>query len=347
MYAKAGVPVGKPTEFVEGLAEPANDGKPPAVPLGMPIRLLRHSKLDFAAWDACINSAPQVVPYAASWWLRATAGQWDALVETDEHTGRYRAVWPLPVKRRPGGREVYQPPFTQQLGIIGAGNDIRVWLEEYAACRAYSRFYTQLSTDNGLPPARPPMAVHLRQTYHLSLAGPYETIRAGYCADYRRRLRLSETDTQPPVLSAVSDAEPLLALFRQTQGPAAGLKKRHYARLRRLVAALQARQLLELHEVRATPGGPLLAGALFVRYRSRLIYLFAAASVEGKKAAAPLLLVDAAIRRHAGTPGLVLDFEGGMIPSIARFFANFGAVPVPYAALSFTQQRPWYLQWMR
>ena len=90
----------------------------------------------------------------------------------------------------------------------------------------------------------------------------------------------------------------------------------------------------------------MLAAALFVRYRTQLVYLFAAASPEGKKAGAPLLLLDYAIRQHACTPGLVLDFEGGMIPSIARFFANFGAAPVPYAALSSTQ-RPWYLQWMR
>jgi hypothetical protein len=90
----------------------------------------------------------------------------------------------------------------------------------------------------------------------------------------------------------------------------------------------------------------LLAGAVFVRHASFVIYLFAAASSEGKKFGAPLLLLDHVIQRHAGSPGLILDFEGSMIPSIARFFANFGAVPVPYVALTQTRQ-PWYLQWMR
>ncbi|WP_426490243.1 GNAT family N-acetyltransferase [Hymenobacter sp. 102] len=313
----------------------------------MSIRLLRFSELDLAAWDACVDSALPAVPYATSWWLQATAGRWDALVETEPGTGRYLTVWPLPVKWRLWGREIVQPPFTQQLGMIGVGAKMLgslagPWLALVLPC--YARFYAQLNVENRLVAAPAGVTVDNRHTYHLPLHQPYETIQAGYCADYRRRLRkpaamLGQVQVTPEV-------EPLLTLFRQTQGPAAGLKSRHYTLLRRLVAALQARQLLELHEVRHVHTGELLAGALFVRYRSRLIYLFAAASAEGKKLAAPLALVDAAIRRHAGTPGLVLDFEGGMIPSIARFFANFGAVPVPYAALSFTQ-RPCYLQWLR
>lgn len=347
MYAKAGAWVGKPTEFTQDWTNPPNGGSRAAVPLGMPIRLLRFSELDLAAWDACVAAAPQVVPYATSWWLHATAGRWDALVETAPETGHYLAVWPLPVKRRLWGQEVVQPPFTQQLGVVGVGENLAAWLQAGAASTAYGRFYAQLNTENGLLAAPPaPLTARARQTYHLPLHLPYDTLRAGYCADYRRRLRLHEAAEPAFTVQVATTAEPLLTLFRQTQGPAAGLKSRHYAILRRLAAALQARQLLELHEARHAQTGELLGGALFVRYRSRLIYLFAAASVEGKKQAAPLALVDAAIRRHAGTPGLVLDFEGGMIPSIARFFANFGATPVPYATLSFTL-RPWYLQWMR
>ncbi|RSK42994.1 GNAT family N-acetyltransferase [Hymenobacter perfusus] len=314
----------------------------------MSVRLLRTAEIDLDAWDACVQAAPQVVPYACSWWLNATAGSWEALVEIDDATGRYQAVWPLPVKRRPWGRQVFQPPFTQQLGMLGHPKDNAAWLAHDAIRTRYCWFYAQLNTENGLPATvPPPLTVQPRQTYHLPLHQPYDALRAGYCADYRRRLRLHAEAAAPLTVRAVASAEPLLVLFRQTQGEAAGLKARHYAVLRRLVAALQQRQLAELHEVRDQQTGELLAGALFVRYRSRLIYLFAAASVEGKKAAAPLLLVDAAVRRHAGTPGLLLDFEGGMIPSIARFFANFGAAPVPYAALSFTPPRPWYRLWMR
>ncbi|NVO85485.1 GNAT family N-acetyltransferase [Hymenobacter terrestris] len=312
-----------------------------------PFRLLRFSQLDLPAWDACVAGARQPVPYAHSWWLQATAGRWDALVQTEPETGRYLSVWPLPAKWRPGGRQVYQPPFTQQLGLISGGEDApNIGSELLRLTQRYARFYTQLNEANGVPALPGQFAFEARQTYQLDLSPAYENLRAGYCADYRRRLLRHETAVAPLAVTELPDTEPLLALFQQTKGPAAGLHPRHYARLRRLLAELHRRQLLEARAVRQPETGALLAGALFVSYRSRLIYLFAAASDEGKKAAAPLLLLDEAIRRHAGTPGLILDFEGSMLPAIARFFANFGAVPVPYAALSFTSQRPWYLQWM-
>ncbi|MCR5887638.1 GNAT family N-acetyltransferase [Hymenobacter sp. J193] len=321
-------------------------------------RLLRYRELDLTAWDACVASAQEGLPYACSWWLHATAGRWDALVEVEAGTGRYLAVWPLPVKWRPWGRQVYQPPFTQQLGAYSlaeeAGQGARIsMLSIDRLTPRYTQFYAQLNDANELPTNRqltrngkPPVLFQRRQTYHLPLAAPYETLRAAYAADYRRRLRQQESASAPLTAAETADAEPLLQLFQQTKGPEAGLKPRHYEKLRRLVVALRQRNLLEVYEVRQPATGELLAGALFVQYRQRLIYLFAAASSEGKKVAAPLALVDAVIRRHAGTPGLILDFEGSMIPSIARFFANFGATPVSYAAISFTQ-RPWYLQWMR
>ncbi|OWP61837.1 hypothetical protein CDA63_17275 [Hymenobacter amundsenii] len=313
------------------------------------VRLLCFSELDLAAWDVCVAEAEQVVPYAHSWWLAATAGRWDALVEVEEATGRYLALWPLPTKWRPSGRQTYQPPFTQQLGLISRPESTANLLQPARLLGRYAHFYAQLNDANHLPPTTrsPEITVHERHTYHLDLSPSYEPLRAGYCADYRRRLRLHEADSAALAVTELPDPEPLLKLFQQTKGPAAGLRPRHYAQLRRLLAELQARQFLEARAVRHPKTGELLAGALLVRYRSRLVYLFAAASIEGKKAAAPLLLLDDAIRRHAGTPGLVLDFEGGMLPAIARFFANFGASPVPYAALSFTK-RPWYLPaWMR
>ncbi|GAB2790034.1 hypothetical protein HNQ93_003287 [Hymenobacter luteus] len=321
----------------------------------MPPRLLRYSEIDLAAWDACVHSARQVVPYACSWWLQATAGRWDALVEVEEATGRYLAVWPLPVKWRPWGREVYQPPFTQQLGLLTQDERSAAVLplpETLELLPRYPRFYTQLNDGNSAelapstPELNPGIVVSQRQTYHLSLAKPYKQLLAAYAPDCRRRLRLNEAASTPLAARKANTAEPLLRLFQETKGPEAGLQRRHYAKLRRLIEALREHQLLEILEVRQPETGELLAGALFVRYRTRLIYLFAAASLEGKKAGAPVVLLDDIIQRHAGTPGLILDFEGGMIPSIARFFANFGAEPVPYAALSFTQ-RPWYLKWMR
>ncbi|WP_022825494.1 GNAT family N-acetyltransferase [Hymenobacter norwichensis] len=313
----------------------------------MPLRLLRHSELNLSAWDTCVNQAEQVVPYAQNWWLQATAGRWDAVVEIGRQ-GEYLAVLALPFKRRPWGREVYQPPFTQQLGLLTTAGSQHFQLPDYLLemQRQYNSCYLQLHTEHELASAPLGFKLTERITYHLPLAPSYAMLHAGYAADYRRRLRINAEAAQPLVIIPTVDAEPLLTLFQQTKGAAAGLGRTHYAKLRQLIAAGQQHKQATLLEVRHPETGELLAGALFMLFRTRLVYLFAAASEAGKKASAPLLLLDAAIQQYAGTSGLVLDFEGGMIPSIARFFANFGAVPVPYAALSLTQ-RPWYLQWIR
>ncbi len=294
-------------------------------------------------------TATEPVPYAYSWWLAATAGRWDAVVEVEDNTEVYLSLFPLPIKRRPWGREVYQPPFTQQLGLlITAGSRHRHVLDYLTLVTGrFARFYLQLHT--GLELASAPAGFHLtqRQTYQLSLAPHYPALLAGFEADYRRRLRRNQEHETPLVVTPTLSAEALITLFQtEAAGQAAGLKPQAYDRLKKLLAELQTRGMGQVLEVRGPKTNELLAGAAFVTHPHRLIYLFAASSEMGRQVGAPLLLLNYIIQQHAGTRGLLLDFEGGMIPSIARFFANFGAAAVPYVALSQTR-KPWYLSWMR
>lgn len=314
----------------------------------MSLRYLRHSEIHLPAWDACVAAAPDALPYVCAWWLTATAGRWDAVVEIKEETGAYVSVFPLPTKTRPWGRDVYQPPFTQQLGLVTTAASRHRNVLDYLALLPAARlahFYLQLSAHNELVAAPPGFGLIERQTYQLSLAPAYAALAAAYAPDYRRRLSRNQEEPQPLAVTETATAEAIIALFQQ-HNAAAGLKQQDYECLRALVQALQTKSTLLMLEVRAPDTDALLAGAFFVRHADVVIYLFAAASPAGKKAGAPLLLLDHLIQRYAGSPGLVLDFEGGMIPSIARFFANFGAAPVPYVALTQTR-KPWYLQWMR
>ncbi|WP_165822096.1 GNAT family N-acetyltransferase [Hymenobacter edaphi] len=315
----------------------------------MPLRYLTHSFIDRDAWDDCVAAAEQVVPYAQAAWLHAlNDGRWDAVVEPDPSNGGYLSLLPVPTQRRLWGREALQPPFTQQLGLLTTASSQHREAGEYLALLAgeFARLHLQLN-DGDPRPARLPTGWQAaeRLTYHLPLDLAYENLYLGYCADYRRRLRQREKANL--TLAESVDLAPLVHLFQREKGAGVGgMKPEYYQRLLRLYDALRPLGQTLLLSAQAADTGELLAGALFIRYRSRLVYLFAAATPAGKKAAAPLLLLDEAIRRHAGTPGLVLDFEGGMIPSIARFFANFGARPVPYYTLTQTT-RPWYLTWMR
>ncbi|MGI4742314.1 MAG: GNAT family N-acetyltransferase [Janthinobacterium lividum] len=313
------------------------------------LRLLPFSALDLARWQACVAASPGAPPYVQAWWLQATAGRWAAVVELGPG-GEYRSLLPLPLKQRLWGRVGYQPLFTQHLGLVLTAASQRPHLADYLAVvgKSCAQFYQQLPpTALPLPPLPSGFRAAERLTYHLDLSLSYSQLSQGYAADYRRRRRKNQELAQPVQVAAGADLEELITLFLTYRGVGhTGLHPRHYAPLRRLYAALQARGLAELRAVRHPATGALLAGALFGRHAGGLIYLFAAASPAGRAASAPLLLIDEALRRHAGQSGQVFDFEGGSLPTIGRFFANFGARPVPYPTLTLTSS-PWFLRWIR
>ena len=311
------------------------------------LRLLRFADLDLARWAACVAASPGALPYVAAWWLAATARHWDAVVELGPG-GEYCSLLPLPTKWRPWGRVAYQPLFTQQLGLVLTPASEYRQLADYLALATghVSRLYQQLPP--GRLPALPPgFATAERLTYHLDLAAPAATLRWAYAADHRRRLRKNDALPQPLCVSEGTDLNELIQLFLSYKSAGhTGLRPGQYACLRRLHTAAQAQGAAELRQVRHPATGELLAGALFIRHAGGLIYLFAAASAAGRTSGAPLLLLDDVVRRHAGQPGQVLDFEGGSLPSIGRFFANFGARPVAYPTLTFTRTT-WFPSWMR
>ncbi|QKG53219.1 GNAT family N-acetyltransferase [Hymenobacter sp. BRD67] len=312
------------------------------------LRLLQFSDLDLVRWDACVAASPGAPAYVQAWWLRATAGRWAAVVELGP-AGDYRSLLPLPTKWRPWGRVGYQPLFTQQLGLVLTPASQYRELADYLPFirQTCFSFYQQLAPATRLPALPPGFTAAERLTYHLSLEASYPELLQGYTAEYRRRLRKNQQLPQPLYVTESYNIEEIIYLFLSYRGPAdTGLHPRHYVHLRRLVQAAQARGAAEVRQVRAPDTNELLAGALFIRHAAGVIYLFAAVSPAGRAAKAPMLLLDDALRRHAGRAGQVFDFEGGTLPGVARFFANFGARPVSYPALTFTQ-KTWFPTWMR
>jgi hypothetical protein len=312
------------------------------------LRLLYFPDLDLARWQACVAASPGAPPYVQAWWLAATAGRWAAVVELGP-SGEYYSLLPLPLKWRPWGRLAYQPLFTQQLGLVLTAESRYLQVADYLdiAKQSCVAFYQQWPPAASLPPAEAAFKVAQRLTYHLDLGNAYASIYQQYLTGCRRRLRNNQALAQPLAVEESEDLGALVALFLTYRGAHhTGLRPRHYAVLHRLYGALRAHGMAELRQVRHPATGELLAGVLFVRHSGGVIYLFAATSPAGKAASAPILLVDDALQRHAGQPGQLFDFEGGSIPSIGRFFTNFGARPVLYPAVTLTQP-PWLLSWMR
>ena len=83
----------------------------------MKVRFLHRDEIDKQKWDEVITRSPAETLYPYSWYLDAAAENWSALVMDD-----YRFIMPLIWKRKYGIRYIYQPYYTQQLGIFSQEN---------------------------------------------------------------------------------------------------------------------------------------------------------------------------------------------------------------------------------
>ena len=78
----------------------------------MAIKYLQHAAIDKSKWDECIANSANGLIYSTSIYLDQMATYWDALVMDD-----YKAVMPLPFRRKYGIHYIYPPAFSQQIGI--------------------------------------------------------------------------------------------------------------------------------------------------------------------------------------------------------------------------------------
>ena len=79
------------------------------------IQYIANDNLDYEKWDKCIIGSVNGNFYAKSWYLDIVSPNWKALIQDD-----YKAVFPLPIKKRLGISYISQPLFTQQLGIFSS-----------------------------------------------------------------------------------------------------------------------------------------------------------------------------------------------------------------------------------
>jgi hypothetical protein len=310
------------------------------------LRYLSHSQIDYQQWDACVAASPQAIVYGLSWYLDVVSPGWAGLVE--EEQGRYLTVMPLPAARKIGIAYLRQPFFAQQLGLFSVRDrvDITGALDLVLGHYPLISRYAFNTGNQDLPLAAHPH-LHSQQhfTHHLDLSLPYEHLSRHYSRD--RKLNLGRARKAGLQVEASDDIGPLIALFQSDAAAriTGGTPPEAYRLLEALFAACKDRGLASLYYTR-TAAGEWDAGCLFVRYAHKIIYLFNAASVAGRRRNGRSLLIDRVIRQYAGQP-YVLDFESpAAVPSIIRVYQGFGSRPLPYYSIRYNQL-PAPVRWVK
>ena len=290
------------------------------------IRFLRHAEIDKLSWDECIRNAVNGIIYARSWYLDIVCPDWNALVEDD-----YSSVFPLTGRRKLGIHYLYQPFFTQQLGLFTTNHLTEKLVERFllAIPSKYKYAEIHLNSMNKVifGNVNSEMAVNLE----LDLIESYENLKKNYDQNTKRNLK--KADERCLIIKRRVEPDELITLFRENFGNREGvLKFGDYQRLRILINHCLKNTFSIITGIRGE-NDALHAGIFFLQDGARWILHFAASDKHAKETGMMFLLIDNFIREHAGN-SVTLDFEGSNDPNVARFYKGFGAMNCNYTRVT-------------
>lgn len=301
---------------------------------GVSPQLLKRENINLLEWATCLNTAVHAPITMQAWYLDAVCVEgWEALVWR-EGTGQYQAIMPLPIAKRLGVQYLYQPLFTQYLGIawrFGLDED-QLWHQAHPILKRrfpFGYFALHLGhIPSALFWAKRGASIKHRVTHHLDLSLPWDTLWMGYNKTARKHVRrLSNAEVKP-----LSDTDEIISVFRAHK-TLKDVKSSDYERLSQLMKAALANNAGLALKVVSNTDHIGCYGFFLVNHRS-IIYLFSAINEHGREINAQALMLTHVFQKYAGT-GMKFDFEGSSIPAIATFNKSFGAYEVFYPLVKY------------
>jgi hypothetical protein len=302
------------------------------------IQHIPHTSLDKQKWDDCIANSHNTLPYALSWWLDAVCPGWDALVQDD-----YLAVMPLTQGNKFGINYLYQPYFTQQLGVFSASPLSPPVITEFlkAIPLKFKYVQIQLNSDNNVH--HTDFSFTTRKNYLLDLTPAAIELTSNYHRNCRRNIQKAVH------AGLIIKQGPPAATFTQfiknnLEKQLTGTRKTFYPTLRRIVSESNRQSAGEIIGVYSHTG-ELVAAGWFIITPGRCLFQVCASTPKGKENQAMYMLVDHMIRKYAGS-GLTFDFAGSNMRGIAYFNSGFGSKAVHYPVIT-RNLLPWPFRWLK
>ena len=285
----------------------------------MQMQILPSDQINLSKWDHCIAQNTNGLIYAQSSYLNAMTHHWHGLI-----IGDYKAITPLPWKKKYGIRYLYTPAFTQQLGLIGScqmkQNNIIQSIQSFAAFGDYFMNYQNdfICTQQ---------QVKHRNNFLLDLSDNYEKIQANYKANLIRNLK--KTNASSLEYCRTAHAQESIQLHKQTKAnKLTHLTTDDYHRFEQLVKVMTEKNNCITRQVK-NESGQILSATVLLKDNRRMYNIINATTEAGKKINANHFLMDQIIREFAGQH-LLLDFEGSNISGVQNFYEMFGSFNQPY-----------------
>ena len=271
------------------------------------IKLYANNEFDKRKWDSCVADSQNGLIYAYAWYLDIVSPNWSALIKED-----YKAIFPLPIKKKLGISYISQPLFTQKLGLFSVNDleDVKSFLKAIPK-KVWIR---SLQIHNQLDNAK------TKDNFELDISDDVEEVRKKYSQNVKRNLKKA---AQHDLQIKKCESSELIQLFKENKGKeVAELNSKAYSTLLELLDKIQQKEKGNCLGVYKE--GKLISAAFFTNCLKKSVFLFSASNKTAKEIGANHFLIDTYIENFK-KDSLILDFEGSMIPSLARFYASFGA----------------------
>ena len=278
------------------------------------LKLLKHKEIDKAKWDDCISNAANGRIYALSWYLDEMCPNWSAIVTED-----YKFIMPLPVRKKWGITYIFQPAFTQQLGIFSRENCSEDVIEKFIQeiTRNFNYAEINFNSQNVLGAN---LQHKIKKNYLLPLDDTYENLQKAFSRSANRNI--SKAIKNNIVIEESNDCAQLLKLHRQRYANTVS-NKEDLASLQKLLQKATQNKMAHYFYAR-NASGEFIASSGYLTFKDRVIFLVNGNINEGLASGATHLLKDRAIKKFSNQE-LIMDFEGSETASFARFYEQYGA----------------------
>ncbi|WP_353164540.1 hypothetical protein [Empedobacter brevis] len=281
------------------------------------IKRIPRKKLNVDKYTECLNRSLNYRIYAEVWYLDTLVeNNWDCYVLND-----YEAIMPLPFVKKFGIKFITQPIYCQQLGVFHQKNLSKKIFKKFEKklhqnlVRAYS--FNEENTEMFEPEGMK------RINLVLDLTSLYENIFSGYTRNRRNEIRKGiKLDYK------IIQVTQLNNFFKINSSYNYLISNSLIDSSEKIIQKLFAQKIINAYEI-YDKNNHLLGCQLEMISKNR-IYNFAFARNKNTESLfGSAFMIDYIIRNHSNS-ALLLDFEGSIIPSIAKFMQGFGAAKKNY-----------------
>lgn len=276
------------------------------------MKFLKRENIVDSKWNDCVLKSPNGLVYGLTWFLDGLVERWDGLVW--EENGAYKAVFPIPTRRKLGLKYVYPPFFIQQLGLFSfCENKLGQEKESIEYLKKKFKF-VELNLNHASEIGEQ------RTNLILPLNADFEEIQKEYSQNHKRNLK--KGDKLNLEIRKI-EASSVISLFRSDKG--IGLNtysNKDYLNFEKLIGKAEENSFTFVKGV--YHAGQLICGGVFLKFKNRITFIFSGNSKNGKEAGALFFLLNSVISQYAKS-GFIFDFEGSQNEGLARFYKGFGA----------------------